>query len=131
MARIRKELNRALALPVLAALAFTGMGVLAAPAQADVGANASWYIQTTDDNPGGSASYNSSTNRLRVCDTDADGYRAVGWLNGNRVDAAGGAWTCKERRINLPNGMDVKLTVCLKNGAAGPSKFCRSQWVKA
>ncbi|MFD4175231.1 hypothetical protein [Streptomyces anulatus] len=128
---MRKELTRALTLPVLAALAFTGMGVLAAPAQADVGANASWYIKTTDDNPGGIATYNSSTNRLRVCDTDADGYRAVGWLHGNRVDAAGGLGTCNERRINISNGMDVKLTVCLKNGAGGRSKFCRSGWVKA
>ncbi|MFH8365140.1 hypothetical protein ACH4FV_36950 [Streptomyces anulatus] len=106
------------------------MGVLAAPAQADVGAS-SRYITTTDGDPGGSAWYSGTTNQFEVCDIDADGFRAVGWLHGNRVDAAGTAGTCKEREINLPNGMNVKMTVCLKSGADGPSRFCRSEWVRA
>ncbi|WP_170843122.1 hypothetical protein [Streptomyces oceani] len=131
MARTRKRLIRASVLPALAALAFTGTGVLAAPAYADVEANRTWYIRTTDGDPGGSAWYSEGSNRFEVCDIDADGYRAVGWLNGNRVDAAGSAGTCKERKIGLPDGMNVKMTVCLKSGANGTSKACRSEWVRA
>lgn len=127
MARKRKGLIRGSVLSALAAFAFTGVGVLATP----VHAYEPWIVRTSDDNPGGKAAYVDPGDEFTVCDTDKDGYRAVGWLYGNRLDASGGSGTCKERRFNFIEGMNLKMEVCLMKGAKGAKKFCRYTWVRA
>ena len=96
------------------------------------------YTATTTDSGahGGQASFNTQTDVLKVCDTQADGLRAYGqigyydsnsnWL-GSHTDAAGGNGTCVSINTeSLKTGVKFTVTACLKNGANGALQYCKN-----
>jgi len=96
-----------------------------------------WSVYTTDDNPGGRAewygAYSGTQERLGACDDQADGYRVVAtvrWSGGSKtVTAANGAGTCvfTPSSWGLAEGTTVSVTACLRDGANGADKYCRTK----
>jgi len=98
--------------------------------------DATYTVFTTDDNPGGRATFWSYGEHFDVQDQQSDGYRAVGylWANGvtYRLDDANGADTPSNggwvsRDFEFAEGTTVMIEVCLRDGANGPNLFC-SDW---
>ncbi|MET8634011.1 hypothetical protein ABZX69_24315 [Streptomyces sp. NPDC004074] len=98
--------------------------------------DSTYTVFTTDDNPGGRATFWSYGEHFDVQDDQADGYRAVGYLRVNgttyRVDDANGAstpfdagWVRKD--FEFAEGTPIELKVCLRDGADGADMFC-SGW---
>ncbi|MFJ5550579.1 hypothetical protein [Streptomyces sp. NPDC093225] len=86
-------------------------------------------VKTTDSNPGGAAVFQPDGDHVIVCDLQADGLPAVGYLR--RYDGAlwstttaGGVGTCNQRTIDIPEGQKLTLTVCLIKD--GRDVFCRT-----
>ena len=93
-------------------------------------------VKTTDDNPGGWATFWPNGDKFTVTDHQADGLRASGYIrfNGNthRLDDANGASTGSSsgsvaRIFSIAEDTKVEIRVCLRNGADGTAQFC-SAW---
>lgn len=111
----------------------------AAPALCDEG-NWDFCIETTDDNPGARMWVELTGDKVQVCDTDADGKRAVGNVyNGSRSagtldhrytiydeNADGSCKTVLANmggKYNLPEDREFTFEVCIDDDP-GPNKFC-------
>ncbi|MFJ9666485.1 hypothetical protein ACIRPP_18025 [Streptomyces sp. NPDC101219] len=93
-------------------------------------------VKTTDDNPGGWATFWPNGEKFTVTDHQADGMRASGYIRFNgktyRLDDANGASTGSSaggvsRDFSIAEGTKVEIKVCLRDGANGAAKFC-SAW---
>ncbi|MCH0538759.1 hypothetical protein I3F58_04140 [Streptomyces sp. MUM 203J] len=108
------------------------------------GATSSWAgttvtAKTTDDNPGGYATFLHNGNTFKVTDMQKDGLRASGYIKFNgkthRLDDANGAKTLSSagsvtRHYSMKEGTYVQIRVCLRDGANGRARFC-SAWKSA
>ncbi len=93
-------------------------------------------VKTTDDNPGGWATFWPNGDKFTVTDHQADGLRASGYIRFNgtthRLDDANGASTGSSsgsvsRIFSITEGTKVEIKVCLRDGADGAARFC-SGW---
>lgn len=93
-------------------------------------------VKTTDDNPGGWATFWPNGDKFVVTDHDDDGMRASGYIrfNGNthRLDDANGAATGSSsgsvsRIFSIAEDTKVEIKVCIRDGANGTARFC-SGW---
>lgn len=89
---------------------------------------------TTDGNPGGSAEFKSYGDILVACDNQSDGYgtRATLYNSAGTVLKTATAYdndpSCVGNYADLPEGLGVRLTVCLYKGGIY-TYFCRtSAW---
>jgi hypothetical protein len=91
---------------------------------------------TTDANPGGRGVFENYGEHLKACDIQSDGYRAVAYLywveDGKeylawRHDADGANGNCLDNNLEIGEGVNVLLRVCLRDGADGTDVFC-SAW---
>ncbi|MFI9248315.1 hypothetical protein ACIGXF_38500 [Streptomyces sp. NPDC053086] len=98
---------------------------------------------TTDSDSGvagGKAIFHGNTDPewAQVCDTKADGMRAWAqvswrqhgqWQDFTLEDADGSSSFCDNdhaKQHQIPEGTQVTIEVCLKDGANGPRKYCGS-----
>ena len=129
---------------ILRTLAMTAIAVLTSFALAATAHAADMTIRTTDDNPGGKLEFTAQGDIVKLCDTQADGWRAVGYVikpNGSRqyMLTASRNGTCTTKRANqgspynLTEGTTYTFKVCLDrdNNNTSDDKFCRSASMKA
>jgi|tagenome__1003787_1003787.scaffolds.fasta_scaffold19563856_2 hypothetical protein len=100
-------------------------------------------LKTTDDNPGGTISFTADGDVLKLCDSDADGKRAVTYVrDGSRTVYwmwASGNGNCITRSasngspFNLTEGHTYTFRVCIDNNNDNTSddQFCNSANKKA
>ncbi|MFD0557523.1 hypothetical protein FB566_2797 [Stackebrandtia endophytica] len=132
-------LKRTMQTVAMAVIAIVTSFALAATAHA-----ADMTIRTTDDNPGGKLEFTQNGDIVKLCDTQADGWRAVGYVikpNGSRqyMLAASGNGNCTTKRANqgspynLVEGTTYTFKVCLDkdNSNTSDDRFCRSAKMKA
>lgn len=94
-------------------------------------------LWTDDGDPGGKLSFNSDGDKTKVCDEQADGWSAIGYVinpNGStryKIRARGDG-NCNERsaddggRYNLADGTKYTFRICLDHDGAGTGddRFC-------
>lgn len=120
-------------------LAFTGMTTTAS-------AGTTVSVNTSDWTPGGTGLFWHHTADMNqeyfgARDNQADGYRAIAtitWRSGGAlvsrsVEDANGANPVEPeiKYVNIPEGTDVTIQVCLKDGPNGRHKFCQHKVAEA
>jgi len=97
-------------------------------------------LWTTDDRPGGKLSFTRAGDEVEVCDKQADGWRAVGYVINpdgtyRYLMAAGGSGTCITRGAadgapwNLNENKTYTFRICLDHDKPEPDddRFCNSR----
>ncbi|MFJ8107576.1 hypothetical protein [Streptomyces sp. NPDC096132] len=94
-------------------------------------ADASWY--TNDGDPGGRIEWTANGDIVRVCDVEADGYAAIGYVANGETTIyslqAGGNGVCKTARASdggthdLAENRYYNFTICLKQSGSAP-EYC-------
>ena len=116
------------AVAAVAATFLTAAGLVLGTAPADA-----WHPQAYTSPPErGYAGFHNNwggSESVYVCDTKADGYRAVGYFSfpgstGVPLHAASGAGTCASRTPAIPEGSAVWARVCSRNGQYGADFGC-------
>lgn len=124
----------------MAMLAFTAMTTSAS-------AGTTVNMHTTDSTPGGTGIFwhyidgDINTEQFGARDNQADGLRAITtitWRSGGAlvtrtVEDANGAnpLESETETVNIPEGTDVTVEVCLKNGPNGRHRFCAHKVAEA
>ncbi|HZG02072.1 MAG TPA: hypothetical protein VE546_00625 [Streptomyces sp.] len=124
---MRTLLKRPASVAVTALFVAAGFALAATPAAAD-GPHLSVY--TT--NEGGMANFNPDDELTNACDHKTDGLRAVAILTYNSTtveihDATGDDGVCVLKDLDIAEGTKVTLTACLRDGADGANRYCRSK----
>jgi hypothetical protein len=70
---------------------------------------------------GGYARFQDYGDQFWVCDTKADGYPIVGFIDGHEVWARGGAGTCEYRDYNYPEHTRLIIQACKPWVVCGPA----------
>lgn len=123
-----------------AMLAFTAMSTSAS-------AGTTVNMHTTDSTPGGTGIFwhyidgDINTEQFGARDNQADGLRAITtitWRSGGAlvtrtVEDANGAnpLESETKTVNIPEGTDVTVEVCLKDGPNGVHRFCAHKVAEA
>ncbi|HEY9474919.1 MAG TPA: hypothetical protein VIS06_13835 [Mycobacteriales bacterium] len=94
-------------------------------------------VCTSDGSCAGKAYFVANGEHLWVCDRIADGYGAVAQytrtdvpLQNNEAVNSGGAGTCIDHNMNMPEGAKITFRVCLKDGSSS-SRFSCGPWKTA
>lgn len=111
-------------------------GALGLAVAGSASAAANVTVTTSDSGPsGGKVTYSPDSATLTVCDTQADGLRVYGsmtWFHDNTYDGydysdANGNGTCvKGYTSDLYPGTKFTVSACLRDGATGTLRYCRS-----
>ncbi|MFC4333842.1 hypothetical protein [Salininema proteolyticum] len=127
-------------LRTLSTLAATGAAVFAFTSPA--AAAPDYTLFTSDDNPGGTLRFWDYGDQMDVCDSDADGYSAVGYVwdtvTGKRIYAyhVPGNGNCERRTYkdyNMVEDRLYKFKICLDNNnhSYSDDKFCKTAYYRA
>lgn len=114
-------------------------GLMLAPGTASAGPNKTWIVDSF--NGRSQTQFRDLDELLTVCDTKADGLRAVGfasWSEGGYGHAAivqdvdGANGNCAPwKDLNIGEGVTVKIEACARDGQSGPLQDCRYIWATA
>lgn len=87
---------------------------------------------------GARTTFDDSVDKFTVCDLEADGFRAVGWIEVRQADgswnkfpkeeAVNGVGHCNPKDVEVVReAADLKVVACVQNGAAGTPFNCNTK----